>query len=123
MSLPKKAIIYYGGFRSRAGGAFMHASLVQEALLCKEWQVQLVTLDLLPRWAIFLPHLALKLGNLFSPPSGFFWKGRTISFLYRLFFPVANSDLVVFEDITLHGILHLPQLSYCMPFGQTTLRE
>ena len=79
----------------------MHALLLKEALIDKDWQVHLVTLDSLPIWFRYLPHLALKLANLIAPPSGFFLKGKIISLLYQIFFPVNNCELVVYEDIYL----------------------
>lgn len=94
----KKALVYYGGFLSSSGGAFMHAIILKEALVNDDWTVAVHTLDSLPIWAKYIPHVALKVFNAFLPPSGFIIKGRIISLLFRLLIPPVDSDLVVFED-------------------------
>lgn len=101
MTRSSLGVVYYGGFKSTSGGAYMHALLLKEALLDMGWRVQLVTLDALPICFRYLPHLALKLANLIAPPSGFFLKGKLISLLYQTFFPVGNYELVIYEDIYL----------------------
>ncbi len=101
MSNSRSAIIYYGGFKSAAGGAFMHATLLNEALQSIGWSSKLVTLDSLPRLFKYLPHLVLKISNFVSPTSGFLLKGKVISFLFRVFQSDNSYDLVVFEDIYL----------------------
>jgi glycosyltransferase involved in cell wall biosynthesis len=89
----------------------MHALLLQEALLDMGWVVQLVTLDALPICFRFFPHLVLRLANLFAAPSGFFLKGKLISLFYRIFFPIENCELVIFEDIYLASKCLPPSVS------------
>ena len=100
MSGSRKASIYYGGFAFRGGGAFMHARLLRTELERAGWDVELVTLESLPRPLRYLPHFVGKAFNLFIPPMGFFYKDRLTRLLYRRLFN-RNSRLRIFEDIYL----------------------
>ena len=110
MSKFRSAIIYYGGFKSTSGGAFMHASLLNEALQSIGWSSKIVTLDSLPAFFKYIPHIVLKLSNIISPTSGFLFKGRVISYLYRIFQSDNSCDLAIFEDIYLPWNLIKPSV-------------
>ncbi|TAN42050.1 MAG: glycosyltransferase [Nitrospirae bacterium] len=94
----KTAVIYYGGFLSKTGGAFMHAKTIQGGLLRMGWDVSIITLDSLPVWCRYLPHLVLKFFNFFCNPLGFIYKGYAIKVLFKLFFDI-KADIRIFEDI------------------------
>ncbi len=95
-----KALIFYGGFRARSGGAFLHALTSEKELINRGWSVRIVTLDDLPLPIRYLPHLLQLLINAGLSPIGFYFKGRLTSFLYRILFFEAV-DLYIFEDIYL----------------------
>lgn len=94
----RHAVIFYGGFLSRTGGAFMHARTLADALEALGWRVTVVTLDSLAFPLRFLPHLFERIVNAFRPPLGFYFKGRLTGLLYR-WMGCADADLIVFEDI------------------------
>lgn len=101
----KQAIVYYGGFLNRSGGAFMHARILTSVLRSEGWEVSTVTLDNLPIALRYLPHAVEKAVNAFNLPLGFIWKARLTKFLYRLFFS-KTVDLCIFEDIYLAWNTH-----------------
>jgi glycosyltransferase involved in cell wall biosynthesis len=94
------AVIYYGGFLSKSGGAFFHANNLANELKRLGWAVQVIALDSLPILFRYLPHLAAKIVNFFHAPSGFLFKAYLTKKLYQLFFSHKVS-LRVFEDIYL----------------------
>jgi len=102
------AIIYYGGFVSTSGGAYTHALVLNDALMHAGYKVRIISLDSLPFPFRYFPHLMLKLGNLIAPPAGFLVKGKTISLLYKLFFPPQAHDIVFFEDVYLASNVNRP---------------
>lgn len=93
------AIIYYGGF-IRFGGVFTHVKAIEKELLKKQWDVRVITLDSLPIWCRYIPHLVEKLVNTFNRPLGFFYKGSITKVLYKSYFNT-KVDLRIFEDIYL----------------------
>lgn len=100
MTVARKAIIYYGGFEFRGGGAFMHAQLLRDELERAGWAVRLITLEHLPLPVRYLPHVVSKVLNWFNAPLGFHYKGRVTRFLYKRLFD-DPADLRIFEDIYL----------------------
>lgn len=96
----KHAIIYYGGFLNRSGGAFTHAQMLVPVLEAEGWTVSTVTLDKLPLVLRYLPHAVEKAVNAVYLPLGFIWKARLTKFLYKLLFS-KTADLCIFEDIYL----------------------
>jgi glycosyltransferase involved in cell wall biosynthesis len=111
MSRNKTVVIYYGGFLSKSGGAFMHAATLDAAFISLGYTSSIITLDKLPPLIRYLPHVGLKIANIIRPPFGFFLKGKIISLLYRIFFPERNSDIVIFEDIYLPWHTSVPSLA------------
>lgn len=105
--ISKSAVIYYGGFLSRVGGAFHHALSICQGLNGLGWSVRIVTLDDLPLWSKFLPHLIEKFTNRFQPPLGYYLKGRVIRFLYRKLI-AGTEDLRIFEDIYISWNSNVP---------------
>jgi glycosyltransferase involved in cell wall biosynthesis len=95
-----RALVFYGGFRSRGGGAYMHAVAIEEELTAMGWEVRLVCMDSLPVLVRYLPHLVEKAINLLAMPLGFYYKGRVTRFLYRQFIR-ERADFYLFEDIYL----------------------
>ena len=86
MSESRSAIIYYGGFRSTSGGAYMHASLLHDALQDIGWSSTLVTLDSLPFSLKYLPHIFLNITKIFSPSFSLFSRERLyLTFLESCF--------------------------------------
>jgi len=96
----RKAIIYYGGFAFRGGGAFMHAKVMRLELQRAGWDVDLVTLESLPLPVRFLPHIVGKVVNRFNPPMGFYYKDRLTRLLYKRFLD-RDVQLRIFEDVYL----------------------
>lgn len=95
-----RALVFYGGFRWRGGGAYMHAVAIEKELAAMGWHVRLVCLDSLPLPVRYLPHLVEKAVNLLAMPLGFYYKGRVTRFLYRQFIR-ERADFYLFEDIYL----------------------
>jgi len=93
----KSAIIYYPGFLSRVGGAFFHARNVETELRTLGWDVTVITLDSLPLWCRYAPHLLQIAGNAVYMPFGFLFKSNLIKFLFRRLFD-RKADLRIFED-------------------------
>ncbi|MBC3941301.1 glycosyltransferase family 4 protein [Sphingomonas albertensis] len=98
---PKSAILFYGGFASQAGGAFMHTTTFSAGLRARGWSVTTITLECLPLLVRYLPHIVEKLINVLFPPLGFYYKGRVTKLLYKHFIERKPNDLLVFEDIYL----------------------
>jgi glycosyltransferase involved in cell wall biosynthesis len=95
----KTVVIYYAGF-VRFGGVFSHVGALEAELRRIGWSVKVITLDSLPFWCRYIPHITEKLVNLISMPLGFIYKDRLTRGLYKLFFNL-NVDLRIFEDIYL----------------------
>lgn len=108
--MAKKATIYYGGFLQKAGGAFHHARMIDEELSRLGWHVRTITLDDLPLWCRYLPHVAEKLVNKVYRPFGFLAKGALTRRLYRQHFATPG-DLRIFEDIYLAWDSMTPSVS------------
>ena len=100
MNRPKqpRVVIYYPGFRHRAGGAFQHAVAAAAEFENRGWQVSVLTLDDLPVFVRYLPTLVGKLINMLRAPMGFAYRGRLSAFLFRTFRKVP-ADLIIFEEI------------------------
>lgn len=94
----KTGMIYYGGFLSKIGGAFMHARTIKNKLQEMGWDVSIITLDSLPIWCRYFPHLTQKAFNLIYNPLGFLYKGYIIKLLFKVFFD-KKVDFRIFEDI------------------------
>ena len=109
--LKKRAILFYGGFASRSGGAFMHTTTLSEGLRNRGWSVDTITLDCLPWVFRYLPHIVTIIGNWIYPPLGFYYKGLLTRELYKLFIERDKSDLLVFEDIYLGWNSDNPSIS------------
>jgi glycosyltransferase involved in cell wall biosynthesis len=97
-TIHKQVIIYYSGFLLKAGGAFNHARTLQIEFQKIGWDVKLITLDSLPVWCRYFPHIAQIIGNFVRFPYGFLYKGKVIRILYKIFFN-KKTDLRIFEDI------------------------
>lgn len=108
--MTRRAIIYYGGFLHRAGGAFSHAIDLADGLRARGWSVRIVTLDDLPWPWRYVPHLLAHAVNLVRPPLGFWWKDRVTGRLYRRFLG-EDADLVVFEDIYMAWASRTPSVT------------
>ncbi|MES2753384.1 MAG: glycosyltransferase family 4 protein [Pseudomonadota bacterium] len=107
----RHAILYYGGFTSRSGGAFTHTTTLSQGLRARGWTVQTVTLDRLPLLLRYIPHLVAAVMNKIYPPLGFYYKGRLISLLYKYFIQRRPGDLLVFEDVYLSWNSEHPSIS------------
>jgi glycosyltransferase involved in cell wall biosynthesis len=96
----KKAVIYYGGFLHKAGGVTVHVKTIDCELRKMGWNVSIISLENLPIWCRYIPHLTEKLINILFRPLGFLYKGYITRFLYKLFFDV-QVEVRIFEDIYL----------------------
>jgi glycosyltransferase involved in cell wall biosynthesis len=108
-SIPS-ALLFYGGFRRRGGGAYMHASAMEKELVAMGWQVRVICLDSLPVLVQYLPHLVEKFINLLAMPLGYYYKGRVTGFLYRQFIR-ERADFYLFEDIYLSWNVKSPAVT------------
>jgi glycosyltransferase involved in cell wall biosynthesis len=106
----KTATVFYGGFLHKTGGAFHHARTIASELRRMGWQVECVTLDDLPVWCRYLPHIAERLTNLFNAPVGFIYKARITKALYKHYFG-HKVDLQIFEDIYLAWDSEVPSIT------------
>lgn len=104
------ATIFYGGFLGKSGGAFMHARSFGKVLEKEEWLVNVVTLDSLPIYLRYVPHLLGFVLNIFWAPLGFYYKDRLTQRLYRLLFD-DDVQLRVFEDIYLSWNSDVPSVT------------
>ena len=95
--LKKTVVIYYSGF-IRFGGVFSHVGALEVELRRIGWMVTVITLDSLPIWCRYIPHLTEKLVNFFDIPMGFLLKDRVTRYFYKLLFNY-DVDLRIFEDI------------------------
>lgn len=102
--------IYYGGFRSQSGGAFFHAINLEKVLSQRGWKVEVITLDSLPAWCRYIPHLVERVVNFFYAPFGFIYKADVTKILYRR---ILNNrvDLRVFEDIYISWNSNTPSIT------------
>lgn len=106
----KSAIIYYGGFLSKSGGVFSHVMAIEKELLKTGWDVAVITLDSLPIWCRYVPHLVEKIINFIYRPLGFLYKGRITRVLYN-FFLKKRTDLCIFEDIYISWNSEVPSIT------------
>ena len=97
----KHAILFYGGFAFRSGGAFMHTTTLSQGLRARGWTVTTITLDNLPWPLRYVPHVVAALVNKVAAPLGFYYKGILTGALYKFFIKRRSTDLLVFEDIYL----------------------
>lgn len=93
----RKATIYYAGFL-RFGGVLSHVKTLESELRKLGWEVTVVTLDSLPLWCRYAPHLLGKIWDVFDSPMGLLQKDRLTGLLYRLLFDTA-ADVRIFEDV------------------------
>jgi phosphatidylinositol glycan class A protein len=107
----KKAIIYYGGFLYKAGGVTVHARTLNTELHKMGWNVAIISLEDLPIWCRYIPHLTEKFINIFCTPFGFLYKGYVTRFLYKLFFD-RQVELRIFEDIYLAWNSKIPSVIF-----------
>lgn len=106
----RAAAIYYGGFRRKAGGAFAHAAALEAALHRRGWQVSIVTLDDLPFWCRYVPHLLERAWQTWRAPLGFLVKGSVTRTLFRALLR-RQADLLVFEDVYLSWNSRTPSVT------------
>jgi len=106
----RRALVFYGGFRRRGGGAFIHALSIEEELQKMGWQVRLISLDSLPVFVRYLPHLVERVINLLAMPLGFYYKGRITRLLYQLFIR-ERADFFLFDDIYLAWNVTAPAIT------------
>jgi glycosyltransferase involved in cell wall biosynthesis len=105
----KTAIIFYAGF-VRFGGVISHVKSLNNELLRLGWSVNVVTLDKLPLWCRYIPHLTEKIINIINKPMGFLYKDRVTRSLYKLFFN-KKVDLQIFEDIYISWNSNIPSIT------------
>lgn len=105
-----RALVFYGGFRWRGGGAYMHAVASEKELTAMGWQVRIVCLDSLPVLVRYMPHLVEKAVNLLAVPLGLHYKDRVTRFLYRQFIR-ERADFYLFEDIYLTWNVKAPAVT------------
>ena len=102
-------VIYYAGF-VRFGGVLTHVRAIEGELRKLDWSVTVITLDNLPIWCRYVPHLVEKIVNFVYRPLGFFYKDRTTRILYKLFFD-KKVDVRIFEDIYLGWNSEIPSIT------------
>ncbi len=106
----KTVMIYYGGFLNRTGGAFFHARNIENELRSLGWKVEIITLDNLPIWFKYLPHLVEKVVNTVYAPLGFLYKAYLTKVMYKYFYE-KKVDMLIFEDIYLSWNSDVPSIS------------
>jgi len=103
------AIIYYAGF-VRFGGVFSHVRALEGELCKLGWNVDVITLDKLPIWCRYVPHLIEKVVNFVNRPLGYLYKDRTTRLLYKLFFD-KKAEVRIFEDIYIGWNSEIPSIA------------
>lgn len=106
----KTAIIYYPGFLHRCGGAFFHARNLENELRKMGWQVRVITLDDLPIWCRYVPHLLQRTVNYMFVPFGLIYKSLLIKALFKLFYS-QNADVLIFEDVYITWESRIPSIT------------
>jgi glycosyltransferase involved in cell wall biosynthesis len=101
--------IYYAGF-ARFGGVISHVRSIEAELLKLGWRVNVITLDKLPFWCRYIPHLIEKTINLVNRPMGFLYKDLATRVLYKLFFN-KKDNLRIFEDIYISWNSEIPSIT------------
>lgn len=96
--LNNKVNIYYAGFVHRVGGAYFHVVNLSKGLKENGFDVTIVTLDDLPIFIRYIPHVFQKLGNFLNFPMGFVYKQNLIKYFFKYRYQ-NNSDIEIFEDI------------------------
>lgn len=94
----------------RFGGVFSHVRAIERELRNTGWNVVVITLDSLPIWCRYVPHLIEKLVNFLNRPLGFLYKGRVTRLLYKLFFD-KKADVRIFEDIYIAWNSEIPSIT------------
>jgi glycosyltransferase involved in cell wall biosynthesis len=107
----KNIVIYYGGFLHKAGGVTVHAKTLDCELRKMGWDVSIISLENLPIFCRYIPHLTENLINIFCRPVGYLYKGYVTKFLYKLFFNTL-ADVRVFEDIYLAWNSKIPSVVF-----------
>jgi len=109
MDRKKKVSIYYAGF-IKYGGVLTHLHAIEQELKKNNWEVTVYTLDKLPVILRYLPHAVKIILNFINSPYGLYFKDRTTSYLYKIFF---NNlvDLRIFEDIYLSWNSKIPSIT------------
>jgi len=87
-----------------------HVRAIERELSKTGWNVAVITLDNLPIWYRYIPHVVEKLVNLVNRPLGYFYKDRITGFLYRLLFDT-KVDIRIFEDIYIGWNSETPSIS------------
>lgn len=105
----RTATIYYAGF-IRWGGVLCHVRSLKNELERVGWTVKVVTLDSLPFWCRYAPHLVAGLVDLVASPLGVLYKDRLTGFLYRYLFDT-KVDVRVFEDIYISWNSDVPSVT------------
>ncbi len=93
-----KVNIYYAGFKHRIGGAFFHAVNLSKGLNEQGYNVRIITLDDLPVYWRYIPHLLQKIVNQINSPMGYLAKQKSIRFFYKWLFR-NSADIEIFEDV------------------------
>ena len=105
----KRIIIYYAGFE-RFGGVFSHVRALNIELSRLGYEVEVITLDRLPIYCRYIPHIFEKIINYFKMPIGFYHKGLITKKLYKFFFNF-NADIRIYEDIYISWNSNVPSIT------------
>ena len=105
----KIASIYYAGF-ARFGGVISHVRSIETELRRIGWNVNVITLDSLPIWCKYIPHIIEKIINFFNRPLGYLYKDRATRLLYMLLFN-GKANLRIFEDIYIGWNSKIPSIT------------
>ena len=109
MNTKKNIQIFYGGFQFNKGGVNSYSSSLNNQLQ-KKFNVSLYTLDNLPIFIKFIPHIIEKIINFLYFPLGFYYKGTVTRFLFKFFFK-KKTDYIIFQDIYISWNSNIPSLT------------
>jgi glycosyltransferase involved in cell wall biosynthesis len=109
MNTKKNIQIFYGGFQFNKGGVNSYSSSLNNQLQ-KKFNVSLYTLDNLPIFIKFIPHITEKIINFLYFPLGFYYKGTVTRFLFKFFFK-KKTDYIIFQDIYISWNSNTPSLT------------
>ena len=97
MTTNKAIFIFYAGFKHRRGGAYNHVESMSRYLNSIPLEHKVITLDSLPTYVRYLPHIVEKCINFFCLGLGYYYKDRLTGFLYSYFF--RNARYAIYEDV------------------------
>lgn len=111
----KTICIIYAGFLSKGGGVAQHIKQLRNALIEDGFDIITLSLEKIPWYLRYLPHLVQSMVNYICTPFGYFYRYRICSIIYRVIFQKINQttkiDGLIFEDIFITFPMKIPAVA------------